>query len=102
MKMQKQNPKTQPLDEFHYHEAMHTTSVLMNVLDGEVGEHPAVLQDPKLTALAEKAVSAMYALYNAIAFKKIEKFSPDRAAVLKRAKKVAKTIDPALKRLSRK
>lgn len=71
------------LDEFHYHEALHTACVLMETFAEHVGEHPAVSQDKALGKLAEDAVSAMYQVYNAIALKRLDlldsgKFRPKR------------------------
>ena len=69
-------PKRVKLDEFHYHEALHTASVLMETFSTHVAEHPAVTQDKALEKLAEEAVSAMYAAYNAISLARLDKFEP--------------------------
>lgn len=67
-------PKPVKLDEFHYHEAMHSACLLMETFAEHVGEHPAVTQNKKLTLLADDAVTAMYDVYNAIALLKLAKF----------------------------
>lgn len=65
------------LDEFHYHEAIHTAFVLMETFGNHVVEHPAVEQDPKLVAKGEHIVEKMYELYNELMLQRLDKF-PDK------------------------
>jgi hypothetical protein len=48
---------------FGYHEALHTTSVLMDSVDRHIAEHPAVLADRELYRLATRAQEALFNLY---------------------------------------
>jgi hypothetical protein len=68
------------LDEFHYHEAMHTAFVLMDAFGDHVAESQAVGKHPELKKLADEAVEAMYKAYNAIALLKIDLFAKKKGA----------------------
>jgi hypothetical protein len=48
------------------HEALHAASIAMDLFEGHVMEHPAVLINPEWFRLAAQAQEAMYALYDAI------------------------------------
>lgn len=54
---------------FSCHEALHTTSVVMDMLDSHVCDHPSVLADPEWYRLASEASTALYNLYQAIGAK---------------------------------
>lgn len=51
---------------FGCHEALHTTSVAMDMIDGHVLEHPAIVANPEWFRLAAEAHGALFALYQAI------------------------------------
>jgi hypothetical protein len=53
-------------DPFGIHEALHTAHVLMDSYATHVCEHPAVELRPEIAALANKAMRAMMAVYQAI------------------------------------
>jgi hypothetical protein len=51
---------------FGCHEALHMASVLSSTVDRELLEHGAILARPEWFALANQAVEALFALYQAI------------------------------------
>jgi hypothetical protein len=53
-------------DPFGVHEALHTSSVLMDAYNSYVCEHPAVTERADIAELAEKATSAMMQVYQAL------------------------------------
>lgn len=48
------------------HEALHMASVLAELVETQLAEHPAVRQNPDWQALADRAVEALADLYQAI------------------------------------
>ena len=48
---------------FSYHEALHTTSIMMDSVGNHILEHPAILMDREAFAQAYKAHSALFNLY---------------------------------------
>lgn len=52
---------------FGCHEALHVTSVAMDMVDGHVLEHPAIIANPEWYRLAAEAHGTLFALYQAIA-----------------------------------
>ncbi|HEV7305191.1 hypothetical protein [Ensifer sp.] len=48
------------------HEALHVASMLGDLVDGRLCDHPAVLMVPEWYALAERAQEALFDLYQAI------------------------------------
>ncbi|MQX70114.1 hypothetical protein [Sinorhizobium meliloti] len=48
------------------HEALHVASMLGDLVDGQLCNHPAVLLNPEWYSLAEKAQDALFELYQAI------------------------------------
>ena len=54
------------VDKWHYHEALHTTYVLREMLEAHISQHPAVMHDKKLSHLCDMADSAIGELYQAI------------------------------------
>lgn len=51
---------------FGCHEALHTASIVMNLVDERLASHPAVLANPDWYRLASEAHTALYNLYQAI------------------------------------
>lgn len=51
---------------FGCHEALHMASVCHGMIDEHLCGHPAIVQNEKWSALAEKAASALFDLYQAI------------------------------------
>ena len=48
---------------FGYHEALHTASIAMNLLDSELVSHSAIINDPTAYRLAYRAFESAFALY---------------------------------------
>lgn len=46
-----------------FHEALHTTSVMLDSVDRHIADHPAVLARPELYRLAHRAQEALFNLY---------------------------------------
>ena len=70
--MKKTKKKTVPaLDEFHYHEALDRTSMVCDILDQQVSEHPVFEKHPDLKKEIDKAIDALYTVYSKIAKKMI-------------------------------
>lgn len=51
---------------FGCHEAMHTTSLMLDMTDDHLLGHPAILADPEFYRLAGNVHEALFALYQAI------------------------------------
>lgn len=51
---------------FGMHEALHTTSVVMEIVASHVMESPAIVKDPELYRLAHQAHENLFNLYQAI------------------------------------
>lgn len=51
---------------FGCHEALHVASMLGDLVEGQLCNHPAVLLNPEWYALAEKAQDVLFDLYQAI------------------------------------
>ncbi|ENN87489.1 hypothetical protein RHSP_28830 [Rhizobium freirei PRF 81] len=51
---------------FGCHEAMHTTSIMLDMTDDHLLQHPAILADPDFYRLAGEVHEALFALYQAI------------------------------------
>jgi len=51
---------------FGCHEAMHTTSIMLDMTDDQLLHHPAILADPDFYRLAGEVHDALFALYQAI------------------------------------
>lgn len=51
------------LDEFHYHEVVDRTSLLLDTFFEKIEEHPAVLANSELLQKAENVVKEMYEFY---------------------------------------
>ncbi|MDL2399378.1 hypothetical protein [Rhizobium mayense] len=51
---------------FGCHEAMHTTSLMLDMTDDQLLQHPAVLANPEFYRLAGAVHEALFALYQAI------------------------------------
>ena len=52
---------------FGCHEALHATSMAMDMVDGHVLEHPAIVANAEWYRLAADAHGTLFALYQAIA-----------------------------------
>ena len=63
--MKKRAKKNQVYD-FGTHEALHTSSVLLQTWCSQVQDHPRVQENKELAAQAQKAVDEMYKLYSMI------------------------------------
>ena len=50
---------------FGCHEALHTASIVVNLVDERLCEHPAILANPAWYRLASEAHTALYNLYQA-------------------------------------
>lgn len=59
--------KKQKIDAFHWHEAIHTVSILEDIFDRQLLQHPVIERDAYLKGLADDAHRAIYELYQAIA-----------------------------------
>ena len=57
---------TKKLDRFHWHEALDRTSLVANMFDDHVFEHPAITSNKKLKAMAEKVSEKIWTLYEKI------------------------------------
>lgn len=51
---------------FGCHEAMHTASIMLDMTDDQLLQHPAILADPNFYRLAGEVHEALFALYQAI------------------------------------
>ncbi len=51
---------------FGCHEAVHTTSLMLDMTDDQLLQHPAILADPNFYRLAGEVHEALFALYQAI------------------------------------
>ncbi|AVA22980.1 hypothetical protein ACXHXG_12635 [Rhizobium sp. LEGMi198b] len=51
---------------FGCHEAMHTTSLMLDMTDDHLLQHPAILANPEFYRLAGDVHEALFALYQAI------------------------------------
>lgn len=51
-------------DEFAKHEVLHTASIVMNLFNRELIEHPVVIHDKELNDLATEVFEALYNFYN--------------------------------------
>ncbi|MGM4982353.1 MULTISPECIES: hypothetical protein [Rhizobium] len=51
---------------FGCHEAMHTTSLMLDMTDDHLLQHPAIVADPEFYRLAGEVHEALFALYQAI------------------------------------
>lgn len=51
------------LDQFHAHEALHTTSVVQDIFDRHVAEHPYIQSNDELKKFAEKIAEDIAELY---------------------------------------
>lgn len=56
-----------PLDEFHYHEAIHTASTLAAVVEHHLYDHGAVQAHPEIAKMVEEAIHKLGDAYQAIA-----------------------------------
>ena len=52
------------MDEFKKHEIFHTASIIMDMIGNHLLDHEAVVENPRWTFLAEKAMAAMHDFYN--------------------------------------
>jgi dihydroxyacetone kinase len=64
---------------FGCHEALHTTSLLIDLVDRELCEHEAIQRNAIWTAYAQKARDALQDLYDAIGREHIGKDAPMNA-----------------------
>jgi hypothetical protein len=65
-------PKPVTLDDYHWHEAIDRTHVVLCNFDEYVAEHPAIKQTPELLALADEISEKLGAFHQAIASKRPE------------------------------
>lgn len=65
---------------FGCHEALHVTSVAMDMVDGHVLEHPAIVANAEWFRLAAEAHGALFALYQAIGDTHLPAMSGEAAA----------------------
>lgn len=54
------------LTEYHHHEALHASSMVLSIVEEHIMEHPAVSEIPKRKELADKAHQALFDLYQLI------------------------------------
>lgn len=54
------------LDKFHYHEALDRTSLITDLLESHLLDHPAIEQNPDWRAHVENAMMELARLYQAI------------------------------------
>lgn len=57
---------------FGCHEALHTASILMDMVDLKLAQHPAIAAKPEWQELAEAAHRALFDLYQAIGAEHLE------------------------------
>lgn len=55
-----------PLDRFHWHEALDRTNIMLDLFVSQVEQHPVVKRTPELKALAFEAADKMAQLYQKI------------------------------------
>lgn len=63
-----------PLDEFHWHEAMHMASAFAEMVERHLLEHRAVQSCDEVKELVETAVDALADAYQVLGRKKFENF----------------------------
>jgi hypothetical protein len=63
--------KKRKLDEFHAHEALHTTSVVMEIFERHVHMHPFIKQDKELLKSANEIFTSIFNLYQMIGEKNL-------------------------------
>jgi hypothetical protein len=69
------DPKDFMPGSFGCHEALHTTSILVDSVGRHLLSHPTILHDPQFYALADQAHAALFELYQAIGAKHLEEES---------------------------
>lgn len=74
-----ENPEDFAPGSFGCHEALHTTSLLMENVSAYLTEHPAILLDGDFYRLAMQAHQALFDLYQAIGEKHLASNSDDEA-----------------------
>ncbi len=55
-----------PIDEFHVHEALHVSSLVMNLVERELMEAPAIAADPDWFRRVYSIREALFDLYQTI------------------------------------
>lgn len=61
-----------PLDQFHAHEALDRSNMLVEIIDQQLLTHPYIKADPKKVALVEKATKALFKLYQQIGYEHLK------------------------------
>ena len=57
------------LDDFHYHEVVHTLHLVLNLLDNELIQHPVLKLEKEARQDVEKATDHLFAAYQKVAIK---------------------------------
>ena len=57
------------LDDFHYHEVVHTLSLMMSLVDNELIQHPVLKIEKEARQEVEKAAEHLWEAYQKIAKK---------------------------------
>lgn len=54
-------------DSFGFHEALHTSSIVLSMFDDYVLSHPSIVRDPALYLEAHRAFEGLFNLYQTLA-----------------------------------
>ena len=57
------------LDDFHYHEAVHTLHVAMNLIDNEILQHPVLKLEKEACDEIDKAIEHLMLAYQNLSVK---------------------------------
>jgi hypothetical protein len=66
--------KKSKLTELHYHEALDRSSILSNMIDNYLIQHPVCKLDKEVAVLVEEAATKLYQAYQLIGQRSIELF----------------------------
>lgn len=69
--------KKPKLTEFHYHEALDRTSVICDMVDRHLIQHPVCKLDKEVNKLVEDAAMKLYEAYQLLGHRSIELFPED-------------------------
>jgi hypothetical protein len=58
-----------PLDEFHAHEVLHTTSIIAKLFDEQIEQHAFTQADPALFAAAQRISQDLHDFYQLVGSK---------------------------------
>lgn len=67
-------PKKPKLTQFHYHEALDRSSIVLDILDIHLIQHPVCKLDKEVAILIEEAAVKIHKAYQLIGHRSIELF----------------------------